>query len=419
MRTTSKRIIISILANFAICISAFAISDALKIKILNGTQVDETVIRFIPTATPGFDGSWDAYKLFNSSPVVPSLFTKIDSVTSLSVNAYPELNSEVSVNIYTHIKVNGNYTFQAIELGTGFQPDVQIMLKDNITGISYNFRGGNTVTIPMTANTVNSAARFTVTMTPPMPLQVSTNIICNGSSEGTALFTQSSSSIWHYQLNNSTGNIISSGICTNDSLLLSDLSGGNYTLYTSGPGMNDTIPFVINEYPPVIASFSSQDNVSLSMAQIQFANTSVNASSYTWNLGDGTSSTSFSPVHQYSSAGTYQISLTASDSMGCSATATGTVTVHPDISTGIASNSADSQLNVFQSEGNLKLQLSNDQMSDVIINVFNYTGQIIYSYSNRNVQSYSEMIPVPSSGTYITNAIINNKLISKQVSIIK
>jgi hypothetical protein len=63
MKHSSKKIIISILASFLFILNANANSDALKIKIINGTYTDETVIRFLPTATKGFDGSRDGETL--------------------------------------------------------------------------------------------------------------------------------------------------------------------------------------------------------------------------------------------------------------------------------------------------------------------------------------------------------------------
>ncbi|MCK4663814.1 MAG: PKD domain-containing protein [Bacteroidales bacterium] len=46
---------------------------------------------------------------------------------------------------------------------------------------------------------------------------------------------------------------------------------------------------------------------------IIFTNCSQNATSYSWAFGDGATSTATSPSHSYSSAGTYNVTLTASD----------------------------------------------------------------------------------------------------------
>ena len=47
-----------------------------------------------------------------------------------------------------------------------------------------------------------------------------------------------------------------------------------------------------------------------------FLNTSSDASSYLWNFGDGTTSTTESPVHTHNAAGTYHVNLSATNSSG-------------------------------------------------------------------------------------------------------
>jgi PKD repeat protein len=47
-----------------------------------------------------------------------------------------------------------------------------------------------------------------------------------------------------------------------------------------------------------------------------FTNTSTNATSYSWNFGDGNMSTAANPVHTYANDGTYNVTLTASSNCG-------------------------------------------------------------------------------------------------------
>ncbi|MDQ3536742.1 MAG: PKD domain-containing protein [Bacteroidota bacterium] len=50
------------------------------------------------------------------------------------------------------------------------------------------------------------------------------------------------------------------------------------------------------------------------------ANTSINAVTYLWDFGDGTTSTEFEPTHIYKEVGVYDISLTVTNIDGCSNT---------------------------------------------------------------------------------------------------
>lgn len=59
---------------------------------------------------------------------------------------------------------------------------------------------------------------------------------------------------------------------------------------------------------------------------VEFTNTSVGASAYTWNFGDGNTSANFSPTHVYDTAGTYQVSLIVQDGI-CVDTVFATITI--------------------------------------------------------------------------------------------
>jgi PKD repeat protein len=69
--------------------------------------------------------------------------------------------------------------------------------------------------------------------------------------------------------------------------------------------------------------------------EVQFIDTSTSqgALTYSWNFGDGASSTQSSPSHLYAAAGTYTVVLTVTDASGLSDTATARVTV-PDTTQG-------------------------------------------------------------------------------------
>ncbi|MCB9082378.1 MAG: S8 family serine peptidase [Lewinellaceae bacterium] len=73
--------------------------------------------------------------------------------------------------------------------------------------------------------------------------------------------------------------------------------------------LNSTVNLVNGEAP---VSFSAQAN---------------NASNFSWNFGDGQTSTNATPTNIYRSAGEYPVILTASHTEGCSATYIGKVTV--------------------------------------------------------------------------------------------
>ncbi len=77
------------------------------------------------------------------------------------------------------------------------------------------------------------------------------------------------------------------------------------------------------------ASFSMSDTVGdCPPLTVYFTNTTTNATSYAWAFGNNTQSTFTNPSTTYTSAGTYNVQLIASNAAGCMDTATNTVTVN-------------------------------------------------------------------------------------------
>lgn len=100
-------------------------------------------------------------------------------------------------------------------------------------------------------------------------------------------------------------------------------NAGSYTITliaTSSSGQSDTAIYTdyIEVSPRPVAGFSIPDNQGCANATgIIFNNSSTAAGSYTWDFGDGVTSTQQNPVHTYNAAGSYTVALIASNSIGC------------------------------------------------------------------------------------------------------
>jgi PKD repeat protein len=68
--------------------------------------------------------------------------------------------------------------------------------------------------------------------------------------------------------------------------------------------------------PVPVAGFTPSNTNCMTPCSIVFTNQSQNATSYSWDFGDGTSSTETNPSHQYSALGKYQVKLVALNSAG-------------------------------------------------------------------------------------------------------
>ena len=94
---------------------------------------------------------------------------------------------------------------------------------------------------------------------------------------------------------------------------------GNYSVMLiaviSGGCVDTATHQVVIDPLPVASFIPDIDTCSLNAS---FINNSLNASTYSWNFGDNTFSTSAVPTHTYPSSGSYNVTLIITDSNGCS-----------------------------------------------------------------------------------------------------
>lgn len=93
---------------------------------------------------------------------------------------------------------------------------------------------------------------------------------------------------------------------------------------------NDTVTIIVNPLP--VADFTFLDN-QCSGTAVQF-NTTSSGNSYTWNFGDGATSSAKNPTHTFTSLGcgtaTFNVTLTVTDANGCSGTIIKPITINKD-----------------------------------------------------------------------------------------
>jgi PKD repeat protein len=124
--------------------------------------------------------------------------------------------------------------------------------------------------------------------------------------------TNSTSSLWYVGLNQ---------ISKEKNLTFNFTSPGTYRVVLevqNARGWDATAQEIIvqgqqQENVLPVADFDTDTSNGLN---IQFVDTSKNANKTDWDFGDGTNSTDFSPVHTYSTAGTYTVNLTVSNANG-------------------------------------------------------------------------------------------------------
>jgi PKD repeat protein/Tol biopolymer transport system component len=142
----------------------------------------------------------------------------------------------------------------------------------------------------------------------------SSTAVCEGNSVTyTNTSTNATSYVWSFE-----GGSPASSTQTNPSVTY--FSSGNFDveLISVGSGGNDTLTMTnyITVNSPATANFTASDTVYLPSPLFSFTNASSNATSYSWDFGDGGTSTSQNPSHTYSTAGNFTVTLIAFSSCG-------------------------------------------------------------------------------------------------------
>ncbi len=108
---------------------------------------------------------------------------------------------------------------------------------------------------------------------------------------------------------------------------------GTYNVFldiTDTNGCVNTLNNIITVDSIPEVSFTMSDSVLCHGTEIQFTSTaSTNVETWYWEFGDGSFSPDQNPIHFYPSGGNYIVTLTVTDSSGCSNTATDNVLILP------------------------------------------------------------------------------------------
>jgi len=117
---------------------------------------------------------------------------------------------------------------------------------------------------------------------------------------------------------------------------------------------------------------------------VTFNNTSTQGTSYSWDFGDGNTSTAMSPNHTYDSSGVYTVTLTTINDC---ATTTTTMTVDV-IFTNVLDVAQSWKVNVFPNPNSGQFTVKLDGINDdVNISILNTAGQLMRSWNYDDVKT--------------------------------
>jgi hypothetical protein len=143
-----------------------SLNNLVRIEVSGNGYTDEAVVRFHELSTSGFDGDYDAYKLFGAVDEAAQIYSIGSNM--LSINALPEAET---VNLGMKVNVNGSFTIAANEI-----VDLPVViLEDTETGIYTDLKTGS-YTFNFTAG--QNDQRFILHFTPLAVPENAKNVSC-------------------------------------------------------------------------------------------------------------------------------------------------------------------------------------------------------------------------------------------------
>ena len=293
--------------------------------------------RFTPDGAPIYTVEWfqgassiGTGNTVNVCPTAPTTYTaqvtytacdgttivKTDDVLVTPDPSIPSAN-QIASNPTSCTGSTGSFEVQ----GTGGAGNYQYSIDNGATwqssGVFSGLPAGTYTVLVQDGNGCQGSISVTVTQTSNLTLAVTntTNVSCNGGSNGGAVTTASGGTTpYNYSLNSGTSQL--SGTYSN-------LVAGTYTVQvTDADGCTASQPFTITEPTPVTLSYVSSTNASCSGNDGSLTVSGGGGTgtlNYTLNSGAPQSGTVFNNL----ASGTYTIQVT--DANGCSASVSGTV----------------------------------------------------------------------------------------------
>jgi len=149
-----------------------------------------------------------------------------------------------------------------------------------------------------------------------------------------------------------------------------------------------------------------------------FSSFGSNAQSYSWEFGDGESSTSNNPSHSFLLSGVYEVVLTG-DSDGC----LGVDTIEVMVGTvGVKEVELSSQIEVYPNPnvGLFNVKLDFNKTSDVNIKIYNSAGKVLFIKNHSKIDNNLEFdLSNYSTGVYLIYIQHEDEFCVKRVSILK
>ncbi|MCX6311806.1 MAG: PKD domain-containing protein [Bacteroidetes bacterium] len=302
-----------------------------------------------------------------------------------------------------------------------------VYLKDLTTGIAYQILNNNvTLVIPENFDYTMNYQLIVITK----PTITTTPVTCFGDSDGGIEIHNPYCTNWNYFIYCEDGDLKSTSFVASDDTTLNVLmESESYTVKIYIDGLLADSEIVLVDSPAEILPSFTLDNFSVfANDELYFTNTSTGADSYDWSFGDSNTDNVTNPTHTFLSAGDYAVTLTATNSNGCSSSFTDTVfvtspptyhgpnfslvsdpTTDPNYSA-TKLNGSSINVNIIGEQQKITVN-QNGEGQVLLVQIINVNGQLINSTST---SSQTVTFDFMTAGIYFVNITTSNGIVFSQ-----
>lgn len=379
-----------------------SIIQPFKIRSSNSHGSDELAINFEPNSTINFDANYDALKMISVNTNLPQVASVMGN-NDFSINQLPQQEISLPIKITTGSTGLAGIKFENIAaLGN----TACLIFEDLQTGIKYDLTATDTATVYLYDST--TVARFILHVGANISIN-ETAISCNGNTDGAIAFTKNTTTPYDITWKNSNNiTIASNSNIISDSL--NNLAAGVYYIETTDATCGNRIDTVnIIEPAKITSHFTTlTDTINLGDSFMP-TNQSLNATTYTWDFGDGNTSNFANAMHTYNQPGNYLVNLRAMQNSNCYEDYSKIISVVN--ATGIEDNATSNETKAWINNDVLTVNLNSDNYKH--IEVRNTLGQVIY---NGNVSNsiFTLSMHNYSNGVYFILLTATNDVVTTE-----
>jgi PKD repeat protein len=193
---------------------------------------------------------------------------------------------------------------------------------------------------------------------------------------------------------------------------------GNYTVSLKTSNIYGTNSVIKENFISVGTAPSAIFNIQITDFQVVFENLSNNGNNFSWDFGDGTTSTEFNPVHVYTQNGAYTVTLLSANNCGAS-TLQKTVTI---LVVSLPETFDFQQFKLFPNPntGQFTVSIEGKNANFLDFELLNTIGQSLMKrrvdFKNGNLQEEFDLGDLPAA-VYVLKIAHNGSAMYKKVSV--